>query len=372
MICNPISRLFDRKAVAIVALTAIFSFAANAGTAGRQQEPDSEAINVIGNVSDENGEPLPGATILLKGNDAVHAIADIDGNYSITVTAGENSNYTGSVEGIVYTITKANVNAPTRNDLTVTAFWNGFTITDKNGVHPVLITLTEGDWDGATDSITGLMPETEYTVYVKFAGDDNYVESGVFSMTVTTGKKVAAVLDPDDITYTVYYNRIVVTVDGDDSYAYSKDGGKTWQDSNTLSGLKANTEYSVSVKIKESASSGESNVVTKKIATGGDPAAFNDALNSFGDTVTAADLDKYEAMMDAYDKLADGDKAAIDSAKLKKLQSSYNALIAEVNGDVIAAQNVARKAAGKGAAAAAASVLAVVVAAIVAKKKFVF
>lgn len=294
------------------------------------------------------------------------------GNYSITVTAGENSNYTGSVEGIVYTITKANVNAPTRNDLTVTAFWNGFTITDKNGVHPVLITLTEGDWDGATDSITGLMPETEYTVYVKFAGDDNYVESGVFSMTVTTGKKVAAVLDPDDITYTVYYNRIVVTVDGDDSYAYSKDGGKTWQDSNTLSGLKANTEYSVSVKIKESASSGESNVVTKKIATGGDPAAFNDALNSFGDTVTAADLDKYEAMMDAYDKLADGDKAAIDSAKLEKLQSSYKALVAEVNGDVIAAQNVARKAAGKGAAAAAASVLAVVVAAIVAKKKFVF
>ena len=85
MICNPISRLFGRKAVAIVALTAIFSFAANAGTAGRQQEPDSEAINVIGNVSDENGEPLPGATILLKGNDAVHAIADIDGNYSITV-----------------------------------------------------------------------------------------------------------------------------------------------------------------------------------------------------------------------------------------------------------------------------------------------
>lgn len=294
------------------------------------------------------------------------------GNYSITVTAGENSNYTGSVEGIVYTITKANVNAPTRNDLTVTAFWNGFTITDKNGVHPVLITLTEGDWDGATDSITGLMPETEYTVYVKFAGDDNYVESGVFSMTVTTDKKVAAVLDPDDITYTVYYNRIVVTVDGDDSYAYSKDGGKTWQDSNTLSGLKANTEYSVSVKIKESASSGESNVVTKKIATGGDPAAFNDALNSFGDTVTAADLDKYEAMMDAYDKLADGDKAAIDSAKLEKLQSSYKALVAEVNGDVIAAQNVARKAAGKGAAAAAASVLAVVVAAIVAKKKFVF
>ncbi len=85
MIFNSISRLFSRKAVAMIALTAMFSFAANAGASGRQQAPDSEAINVIGNVSDENGEPLPGATIILKGDDTVHAIADIDGNYSITV-----------------------------------------------------------------------------------------------------------------------------------------------------------------------------------------------------------------------------------------------------------------------------------------------
>ncbi len=44
-----------------------------------------EQINVIGNIADENGNPLPGATVILKGNKDVHAIADIDGNYSISV-----------------------------------------------------------------------------------------------------------------------------------------------------------------------------------------------------------------------------------------------------------------------------------------------
>ena len=86
MLCNPISSLFGRKAAAMLAFMAVLSFSAYASSASRQQEPDSgDAINVIGNVSDENGEPLPGATIILKGNNDVHAIADIDGNYSLTV-----------------------------------------------------------------------------------------------------------------------------------------------------------------------------------------------------------------------------------------------------------------------------------------------
>ena len=81
MICNPILSLLSKRAAAMLALTAMLSLSAYAGTASRQQAPDSDkAIDVIGNVSDENGEPLPGATIILKGNSEVHAIADIDGN----------------------------------------------------------------------------------------------------------------------------------------------------------------------------------------------------------------------------------------------------------------------------------------------------
>ena len=86
MRCNPILSLLSKKAAALLSLTALLSFSAYAGTASASQEPDSQtAINVIGNISDENGEPLPGATIVLKGDPGVHAIADIDGNYSITV-----------------------------------------------------------------------------------------------------------------------------------------------------------------------------------------------------------------------------------------------------------------------------------------------
>lgn len=329
---------------------------------------NGKAVDLASLISSKYGEVV--FTITMNG-ETVNEVKNA-GTYTITVTAGENSNYTGSVEGLTYTVGKAQIATPTRDDLTVTAVWNGFTIVDKNGKHKVLVTLTDGNWEDATNSVSGLKPETDYTVYVKFAGDDNYIESGVFSMTVTTGKKQAATLDPKDVSYTAYYNKIVVSVKGEGSFAYSSDGGRTWQDGNTLSGLKANTEYSVSVKIKESDTHGESNVVTVKVKTGSDPAAFNDMFNSFGDSLTAADLDNYDKMMDAYEGLADGDKANVDKAKLDKLQAAYDTIIAEVNGDVIAAQNVARKAAGKGAAAAAASVLAVVAAAIVAKKKFVF
>ena len=52
-------------------------------TSGRSAS--SAQIHVVGNVADDKGEPLPGATIILKGNTEVHAITDIDGNYEITV-----------------------------------------------------------------------------------------------------------------------------------------------------------------------------------------------------------------------------------------------------------------------------------------------
>lgn len=42
-------------------------------------------FTVTGNVSDEGGNPVPGAVVMIKNNQKVHAIADIDGNYSIKV-----------------------------------------------------------------------------------------------------------------------------------------------------------------------------------------------------------------------------------------------------------------------------------------------
>ncbi|MBN2484595.1 MAG: carboxypeptidase-like regulatory domain-containing protein [Bacteroidales bacterium] len=44
---------------------------------------------IRGNVSDENGEYLTGATIVLKNNNSVATIADFEGNYSLKVPAGK-------------------------------------------------------------------------------------------------------------------------------------------------------------------------------------------------------------------------------------------------------------------------------------------
>ena len=45
----------------------------------------AQSKNVSGTVNDENGTPLPGATVQLKGSDTVGAITDFDGNFSISI-----------------------------------------------------------------------------------------------------------------------------------------------------------------------------------------------------------------------------------------------------------------------------------------------
>ena len=50
-----------------------------------QQTIQQKGIKVTGNVSDEKGEPLIGVTIILKNDSTVHALTDMNGNYSIIV-----------------------------------------------------------------------------------------------------------------------------------------------------------------------------------------------------------------------------------------------------------------------------------------------
>lgn len=48
-------------------------------------QPGNQKVTVKGTVTDENGEPLPGANVLVKGT-TMGASADADGNYSLTFT----------------------------------------------------------------------------------------------------------------------------------------------------------------------------------------------------------------------------------------------------------------------------------------------
>lgn len=100
MVCNPSSSKVLRPIAMLTVIGMLVSYSAE-GRPERKSDPvktesrviqdnsrqssSSEEINVIGNVADENGEPLPGATVILKGNQDIHAVTDIDGNYQITV-----------------------------------------------------------------------------------------------------------------------------------------------------------------------------------------------------------------------------------------------------------------------------------------------
>ena len=48
----------------------------------------SQSKTITGLVNDENGSPLPGATVQLKGSDTIGAITDFDGNFSIAIPSG--------------------------------------------------------------------------------------------------------------------------------------------------------------------------------------------------------------------------------------------------------------------------------------------
>ena len=50
-------------------------------------ETFAQNVTVKGKVSDSNGEPIIGVTVMLNGNNTVGSLTDANGNYSITVPA---------------------------------------------------------------------------------------------------------------------------------------------------------------------------------------------------------------------------------------------------------------------------------------------
>lgn len=53
------------------------------------QETDAGKIDVGGQITDQAGEPIIGASVMLKSDNTVGAITDIDGNYSLTASAND-------------------------------------------------------------------------------------------------------------------------------------------------------------------------------------------------------------------------------------------------------------------------------------------
>jgi len=112
--------------------------------------------------------------------------------------------------------------------------------------------IDDGEWQDS-GVFTHLKPYTEYTIYVKYVGDEGFVDSEVASQVVTTEKAgletpfIWNVSETDttltftvsDVTGGTTYYRLLTSKDGDVV--------ADWQTSNTFTGLTRNTTYFVEV-----------------------------------------------------------------------------------------------------------------------------
>lgn len=342
-------------------------------TIAKAQLPEDVALSV--GSADYTGSSLEDLLAVGGGYDVVFTVmrdgAQTElvnaGTYDIVITASESDpNYTGSVTR-QFVVNKATYATPSRSELTVTVTWNGVTVTAADGKIVEISTDNGGSWSDG--EIGGLDPETEYTLTVRYKADDNHYASGTTQIVVTTSARVAYELSADDVTATARHDSVTLSVDSDGTPEFSIDGGKTWQDASVFEGLDESSSYTISVRIKADSTHEASSVVTVTVSTGLDPAKFNETLATFGDTFTAADLDRYATLTEQYNGLTEADRADIDSAAYNAVVAAYNAYVASLAGDISDAQDLAAKTAGM-AGAAAAAVSAAALALFLAKRKF--
>ena len=90
-----VSAIMVRLKIAIIflclfcAVQAYGQVSDSAAVAGKPVSQSSGAqMTITGKVTDEQGEPLPGATIVMKGNVQVNSVTNDVGNFQITLPKG--------------------------------------------------------------------------------------------------------------------------------------------------------------------------------------------------------------------------------------------------------------------------------------------
>ena len=78
-----------KKTTLVLCVSALFGMPAmaNADNSVAENQSVQQARSVKGHVVDENGEPMIGVTVVIKGVNG-GAITDIDGNFTISVPSG--------------------------------------------------------------------------------------------------------------------------------------------------------------------------------------------------------------------------------------------------------------------------------------------
>lgn len=320
-----------------------------------------------------NGDQAPSMTITYNGEkEAINA-----GEYEVVVAFDQASDYELANPTTTMTIIPRELSVdkfilPTNLVYDKTA--KTVTVTFLNlpdGITEVGYNVIYNSNDSETEAINA----GSYEVVVSVT-DPNYNLIGNASATLVIGK-ANQTLTSDNINILANFNKL--TVNGGKANMEYKLAGGEWQKSNVFaSGIKAQTSYTVVVKLAGDDNHNESNEVTlATVKTGVDPTPINAKLDTIGSEFGFEDIAVMKEIEIMIDQIAEQDLAFIDNAKLTKARTDYNRFVNEVNTVVNEAQIVAGKAAGRsvGAATAAAvvastSLLGIALA--IAKKKMLF
>lgn len=113
---------------------------------------------------------------------------------------------------------------------------------------------------------TGLTANTSYTLYARYAETDDYVAGNITTITAKTNKENAGAVITFGTAEVDAYKVIVNATVSNFTLEYSKDN-VSWQDSNTFTGLSANTTYVIYVRTKETEDYAAGDIKTTTVKT---------------------------------------------------------------------------------------------------------
>ncbi len=182
----------------------------------------------------------------------------LDAEYSVVVKYVENATYLESPAStpVTFKMNKLTQAAPVLTlenivqneyDITITGF--------EGNATTVQYKLGEGEWQ-ESNQFTGLTLGQSYTLYVKFLGNEIYLDSAEAQIEFTMAKlsQAAPVLAEEDVTQDGQ-SLVIKTFE---NASYSINGGDSWQIEPVFEGLALGLEYKVVVKFNETDTYAES------------------------------------------------------------------------------------------------------------------
>ncbi len=190
----------------------------------------------------------------------------------------------------------------------------------------------EKEVDGVYEEVEDVIGAGSYrvTVRIKEGADATLYEGDEKVLSFTVEKANWKVEDFKASDITAYYNKLVF---GGSFAGYeimvSKDGiyDENYVVTDTLSDLKAMTRYTFYVKIGASENYNESAVMTLEATTTYDPNKINDALATIGSVFSYSKVSDYQKILQAYAKVAEGDKELINAKTFNAAADRYNLLM---------------------------------------------